>query len=133
EVVHAHGALVVLPDRLEHESLPTVAARRRTAGGRREQPAAVVGVAEQRREAGAGVEAWEAQPVDRAAPLDERGGLQVADEGVVFYTSHRHRFFAVRSNVDSYSSTASPSSVCAKRSRMSASRPAASSSANTSS
>src|SRR2546429_7274196 len=36
------------------------------------EPAAVLRVAEQRREARAGVEAGKAEPVDRAAALDER-------------------------------------------------------------
>ena len=41
-----------------------------------------VGVAEQRGEARAGVEAGSAQPVDAAVVADERGGLGVADERV---------------------------------------------------
>ena len=55
---------------------------------RREQPAAVLIVAEQRGEAGARVEAREAEPVDRAVPPDERRGLQVADQAVVLDPHH---------------------------------------------
>ena len=121
EVVDAHGAVVVLPRRLEDEGVTAVSTRRRAAGRRREQPAAVLGVTEQRGEAGAGVEAGEAEPVDRTAAFDEGGGLQVADHRVVLYESHRHRLRAARSKTDSYSVAASSSRVRAKRSRMSAS------------
>ena len=55
---------------------------------RREQPAAVLLVPEQRGEAGARVEAREAEPVDRAVPPDERRGLQVADQAVVLDPHH---------------------------------------------
>ena len=62
-----------------------VAARRRggssPAGASSQRPWS--GVAEQRGEAGARVEAREAAPVDRAVAADERGGLQVADQRVV--------------------------------------------------
>ena len=51
--------------------------------GRREQPAAVLGAAEQRGEAGARVEPGQAEPVDRARAGDERCRLQVADQRVV--------------------------------------------------
>jgi hypothetical protein len=47
-------------------------------------------VAEQRGEARRRVEARQAHPVDRAVPADEGGGLQVADDSVVF-DSARHR------------------------------------------
>ena len=50
---------------------------------RRQQPAAVPLIAEQRREARIGVEAGQAEPVDRAVPAHERGGLQVADQAVI--------------------------------------------------
>jgi hypothetical protein len=39
---------------------------------------------EERREARAGVEARDAEPVDRPVLADEGGGLKVSDEGVVF-------------------------------------------------
>ena len=49
----------------------------------REEPAPVVRVAHQRREARARVEAREAAPVDRARAADQGGGLEVADQRVV--------------------------------------------------
>ena len=84
EVDRPHRARVRLEDRLEDQRVVAVAARRAAdlVPGR-EQPAAVIGRAEQRREARARVEAREAAPVDRPVAADERGGLQVADEGVV--------------------------------------------------
>ena len=51
---------------------------------RRNQPAAVVGRAEQGGEAGAGVEARPAEPVDRTVEGDERGRVAVADQRIVF-------------------------------------------------
>ena len=45
--------------------------------------------AEQRGEAGAGVEAREAEPVDRAVAADERRGLAVADQRVVLDPRHQ--------------------------------------------
>ena len=51
---------------------------------RRDDEAAVLARAEQRREAGIRVEARPAQPVDRAIAADQRGALAVADQRVVF-------------------------------------------------
>jgi hypothetical protein len=53
---------------------------------RRDQPSTVVGRAEQCGEAGTRIETWKAEPVDRSVPADERDGLGVADECVVFDT-----------------------------------------------
>ena len=53
---------------------------------------AVVVRAEQGGEAGTGVEAREAEPVDRALPADQRRGLQVADERVVLDALGHYRF-----------------------------------------
>ena len=61
-----------------------VAARRRgdrPAGASSQRPCS--GVAEQSREAGTRVEAREAAPVDRAARLDQRRRLKIADQRVV--------------------------------------------------
>ena len=84
EVDRAHRALVRLEDRLEYQRVGAVAAR--VASHRRrgcQQPAPMVGVAEKRREAGAGVEAGKATPVDRTLAAHERGRLKVADQRVV--------------------------------------------------
>ena len=73
-----------LVGRLEHEGVVDVAAGRdRVRVGGREQPPTVLRGAEQGREAGARVEAGQAQPVDRAAAADEGGGAEVAEHGVV--------------------------------------------------
>src|SRR5688572_23769999 len=50
----------------------------------RNQPAAMLGRAEQRREAGARIEARQTEPIDRAIARDERRALAVADQRVVF-------------------------------------------------
>jgi hypothetical protein len=50
---------------------------------RRDLPVTVIGVAEQGRETGLGVEARQAQPVHRTVRADQRGRLHVADDGVV--------------------------------------------------
>ena len=55
----------------------------RVVAGRRDAPVAVALVAEQRGEAGVGIEARQAQPVDRAVAGDQRAGQHVADEPVV--------------------------------------------------
>ena len=81
---------VGLPLGLEHERVrPVAPAGLPGIGPRRDDPAAVVGVPEQRREAGAGVEARKARPVDRAVAPDERCRLQVADEAVVLDARHQ--------------------------------------------
>ena len=60
-----------------------VAAGRGVLADRAELPAAVVLGAEEGREAGGGVEARQAQPVDRPVPADQRRGVPVADQRVV--------------------------------------------------
>ena len=52
-------------------------------GRRGQEPAAVIGRAEERGETGAGVEAREAEPVDGPVAADERRRLAIADERVV--------------------------------------------------
>jgi hypothetical protein len=70
---------------LEHERVAAVlAALRVLAISRADQPAAVPRLTQQGREACGGVEARQAQPVDRAVAADERCGLCIADERVVF-------------------------------------------------
>ena len=74
----------------------------------------MLGRAEKRGEARTRVEAGEAEPVDRAAALDERRRLQVADQRVVLDPGHQRfpisrpsggqRFCTARLNAASYSS-----------------------------
>ncbi len=69
---------------LQDQRALAVASRRAgDRGGRGDAPTAVLGTAEQGGEAGAGVEARPAQPVDRAVARDQRRGLAVADDGVI--------------------------------------------------
>src|SRR5438094_84191 len=80
--------------------------------GRREQPASVLLVAEERGEARAGIEAREAQPVDGPVAADEGGGLGVADERVVLdATGHRARS-VTRVGDSAATSTASAAPGC---------------------
>ena len=55
------------------------------------QPATVLRRAEQRREAGAGVEVRQAQPINGAVAPDKRRGLRVADEAVIFDAERHER------------------------------------------
>src|SRR4029077_10089113 len=69
---------------LEDERVATVRAPRPPEPARGgDQPAPVLPRAEERREAGARVEARHAEPVDRAVAADQRSGVVVADERVV--------------------------------------------------
>ena len=85
EVGDANGAAVADELGLEDQRLVAVALLRFAHGHRRaDGPGAVLVVADQRREAGIRVEARRAQPVDGATARDQRRGLGVADESVVF-------------------------------------------------
>ena len=84
EVDQPNGALDGVELGLQHERVAAVGATGLDdLGGRGERPLAVLGVAEERGEARARVEAWEAEPVDAAVARHERCRLQVADEAVV--------------------------------------------------
>ncbi len=90
EVGHRHGAAHRVPGRLEDERAVLVAAadlaaaRFRALGhGRADLPLAVGLIAQQRGEAGVGVEPGQAQPVHAPVAADECRGLHVADERVV--------------------------------------------------
>jgi hypothetical protein len=69
---------------LQHQGLAPVAAGHAVgAAGRGDPPEPVLLTAQQRGEAGAGVEPRQAQPVDRPVPARQRGGMPVADHRVV--------------------------------------------------
>ena len=90
EVHQPHRSLVRLELRVEHERPLAVGARAAPdLALRRDQPASVALASQERGEAGRGVEARHAQPVDRAVAADEAGGLRVADERVVL-DAQRH-------------------------------------------
>jgi hypothetical protein len=71
--------------RLEDERVGTIAPPAAPAqiGRRRQEPAAVVGRPQQRGEARRRVEPRNTEPVDGAVAADERGGLAIADQGVI--------------------------------------------------
>ena len=84
EVDDPHRAFRRLELGLQYERVVAIApAHRSSAGCGRDQPPAVVLVAEKCGEAGAAVEARRAHPVDRAVVADEHGGLGVPDHGVL--------------------------------------------------
>ncbi len=88
EVDEPNRAGVGLELGLEDERVaPVATARRAKLALGLQRPVPVLGVAEQRGEDGPGVEPRQAEPVDAAFSTDERGGLQVADEPVVLYSS----------------------------------------------
>ena len=83
-VDHRHRAVGGLEVRLEDQGAVAVPAARGSAavaGGQAEP--AVLGAAQQGREAGGRVEAGQAEPVDGAAARDQGRGLAVADQRVV--------------------------------------------------
>ena len=74
---------------LQHERVTAIAAARRVELALRlDRPVPVLGVAEQRGEDRARVEARQAEPVDAAVTADERGGLEVSDQPVVLDAGH---------------------------------------------
>src|SRR5262249_4313831 len=80
-----HAAFAGLEHGLQHPGLALVAPRHRAHSALgREQPVAVLLVAEDRGEARAGVEARDTQPVDRAGARDEACPARIADERVLF-------------------------------------------------
>ena len=98
EVDERHRALGSLEVRLEDQAVAAIAsAHAAVDADRREAPAAVLALAEQRREARRGIEARPAQPVDRAVGAHERRRMAVADQRIVFNLqtaapfSHRRR------------------------------------------
>ena len=84
EVDHPNRSVVRLEFGLEHERpRPVAPGRRAHRARRRETPATVPLVADQRGETRRGVVARQAKPVDRAVATHEGAGLGVADEAVV--------------------------------------------------
>ena len=91
EVDHRGGAGIGLEPRLEDERVRAVApGHLRLRIGRRDQPAAIIVVAENRRETSSGVEARQAKPVDRTVASNERCGLAVADQSIIFDGEDHH-------------------------------------------
>jgi hypothetical protein len=85
EIHHRRSAFARFELRFQNEGVAAIApAHRALDARRRDAPAAVLGLAEERGEARRGIEARPAQPVERAVARDERGGVAVADQRVVF-------------------------------------------------
>ena len=79
------GTGVRLEAGLQHERVvPVATVHRACPVAWRERPAPVLGPAQQGGEAGRGVEAGDAEPVDGSPARDQGGGLAVPDERVVF-------------------------------------------------
>jgi hypothetical protein len=96
EVDDTHPTLARLPLRLEHQRSVSIPALRLAPLRRRDDPAAVLAVTQQRCESGVGVETRETAPVDRALAMDERRRLQVGQERVILDPSP-HGFDAIPS------------------------------------
>src|SRR4029079_5022852 len=95
KVDEADGTARDLDVRLQNESLRAVAARRanRTLDGV-DRPPSVVALAQQGREARAGIESRKTRPVDGSAPRHQGSGLRVADHRVVLDSRRGHRLKA---------------------------------------
>ncbi len=84
EVDEANDAAVHFQLGLQNQGVAAVAAAHAARFAHRgDEPAPVFRPAEQRGEAGPGIEAGKAQPVDRSVLGDQRRGLTVADERVI--------------------------------------------------
>src|SRR3546814_5018453 len=81
EVDQSHRAFIGLEGRLEDCcARPVAAGDGRLPACRRDAPEAVLGRAEQSREAGVGIEPWQAEPVDRAIARDQCAGQHRSEE-----------------------------------------------------
>jgi hypothetical protein len=83
EVDDTNPPLARLPLRLEHQRSVSIPALRLALLRRRDDPATVLAVTQQRCESGVGVETRDTAPVDRALAVDERRRLQVGQERVI--------------------------------------------------
>ena len=81
-----------------------------------DRPVAVFGVAEERREDGAGVESRHAEPVDGTVSADQRGGLEIADEPVILDTTGHDRRLSFHRQAHSRNAASRPKRFLAARS-----------------
>jgi len=85
EIDHGDRAMRGFEVRLENQRALAIAPRHaHRARLRCDQPAAVLGLAQQRGEASFRIETGPAQPIDGAIAPDEGAGVAVADQGVIF-------------------------------------------------
>ncbi len=84
EVLHQHRSRAGFETGFQHCGVGHVAARRGAdLAVRRNEPASMALVAQQRGKARGRIEVRQAQPVDRTVPRDQRRGQHVADEAVI--------------------------------------------------
>src|SRR5262249_6732062 len=85
EIDDAHAAALAFEIRLQDQR-PVTVTPPCGAGAlrRREQPAAIFSLAEQRREARAAVEPGQRQPIDRSVTTDQRRAFAMAEQRVGF-------------------------------------------------
>src|SRR5262249_36856097 len=102
-------------------------------GGRRNEPASVLGGPQQRRKTGAGIKSRPTQPIDRAVTPDQRGRPTIANDGVVL-DRHRHDAYSENSMMTlmSFESRMSASFQRSRGTRRVIRRPSQSRSARTS-
>lgn len=89
EVDQFHRAAVGDHARAQHQTIVLVGALGTEVGGRRQRPLPVLLIAQQRSEHRIGIEAWQAQPADGAAVVDQGRAVAVAQHGVILDT-HAH-------------------------------------------
>jgi hypothetical protein len=89
EINHPDVTVRRLPLSLQDQSVFLVSAMRaRPSTGGCEQPPSGFGRVQQRRKAGGGVKVRKAEPVDGPVATNQRGSVQVADDGVVLDPGH---------------------------------------------
>src|SRR4029077_3693629 len=85
EVNQCDGTVISVETGLQNQRVIAVAARAVAyVTGRPDNPAPMLGASEQRGKTGRGVEPRPAEPVDRSGSIDQRRGLTVADQCVIF-------------------------------------------------
>jgi hypothetical protein len=85
EIDEGDASLRHLERRLQDQCVAAITAADAKGGvARSDAPMSVVGASKQRRKDGPGNETRPTQPIDRAGAADERRGLAVADQAVIF-------------------------------------------------
>src|SRR4029077_3309951 len=87
----------------ENQSSRAIAAAHLRFGHGRQLPAAIFRISQQCGEAGVRIEPWQAQPIERSVAPDERGGLAISDERVIFNRTRHGRHSLRKSLIDDLS------------------------------
>jgi len=93
EIDQLHRATVGDHARAQHQAIVFIGAFGAEVGSRRQHPLPVLFLAQQRRENRIRIEAWQTQPVNSAAAVDQSRAVAVAQHGVILDT-HGHRMGA---------------------------------------